>query len=617
MGKSNPEVLLVLIITMVIVGIIMDVGSVEGEKVNYDIKGLMGMNKTITSIENKNNDDKTLIEQQKSKLQTEMEIYRNETYNYTYFYPSQGNGTNNKLEVEYYLNHIAGTLEEVVLNSTSNYLLIEEEKDTSYVSINYYQEVPIFTELKSEVQEEGRELTIRIALGNAPVKLGRYKLEIRIKDIETNEVINLEESFILKSEIIYKEIINYLNTSQGYRELKTIGGVISPGDTVIQVGEIKDGMTNKTVTKDDGYISEMITRTSMGGEEIIQNTTLAKNMTGLVEQLGVEIGNNSVVEVIKIPAMDFIGNITVERSVKIGIDQALNSSWIETYELITNKTQIECDYEVRVEALGGNIEGTMWLGDIVEQRFKVTTLKVYDPSKETEEQFMVEDVKIKNYRENESMTLIEGMLKIREEGNILKVYSLCLGEYEKGGEILLYGQGNYSYELYLNDKKVYSSLEYRLMEDYGIELWEYETVPAENITIEDKEEPLYFAVTLVYRNSRQPAERVEGLKYWIGINEIQKSEVKDKTNAKRWVELEVQFEGNKTELYVWVEFTNGTIIKIYERIEVYYKPRPTSVNNKTSRRLVIDMGEMTKLVLGLGVMVVPIIAGVKVLKKIE
>ncbi|MHA1214653.1 MAG: hypothetical protein ACTSPG_05115 [Candidatus Hodarchaeales archaeon] len=202
-----------------------------------------------------------------------------------------------------------------------------------------------------------------------------------------------------------------------------------------------------------------------------------------------------------------------------------------------------------------------------------------------------------------------------KEGNILKVYSLCLGEYEKGGKILLYGQGNYSYELYLNDKKVYSSLEYRLKEDYGIELWEYETIPAENITIEDKEEPLYFAVTLVYRNSRQPAERVEGLKYWIGRNESSRKEVKDKTSDKRWIRLEVQFEGNRTELYVWVEFTNGTIIKINERIEVYWKSKTTSVNNKTSKEIVIDMGEVARLVVGLGVMTVPMIAGVIILRK--
>jgi len=595
----------------------MDVGIMDGEKVNYDIKRLLSIPKTTISNEIKDEDNKTWIEQQKSKLQTELEIFRNETYNYTYFYPTQENGTNNKLEVEYYLKYSAGALEEVIINTTDNNFVIEEERDTSYVFVKYCEEIPIFNELRSEVQEEGRELTIRIAMGNAPVKLGKYSLEFKIKDMVTYEEIDLEESFVLKSEIVYREITNCLNTNQGYKELKDIGGVISPGDTIIQVGEIIDVMTNKTLTKDDTYISGLMTRTSVGEEERIQNTTFASNMKSLVEQLGLDAENKTIVEVIKIPAVDFIGNITVDRTIKIGLIKELNGSWTETYELITNKTQIKCDYEVQVKELGGNIIGSVWMGDVVEQRFEVKTLKIYDIKEETEEPFTVRNVAIKNYRTNESKTLIEGMLRIRKNENILTVYSNCLGEYEKEGKVMLYEQGNYSYEIYLNNKKVYSSMEYRLKEDYGIELWEYETVPAENITIEDKEKPLYFAVTLVYRNSRQTAERVEGLKYWIGRNESSRKEVKDKTSDKRWIRMEVQFEGNKTELYVWVEYTNGSIIKIKEEIEVYYKSEPTSVKEKISKGLVIDTGEVVRLVLGLGLMTVPIIAGLKLMRKME
>jgi len=218
MGKSYPEILLALIMTMIIVGVFMDVGTMEGEKVNYDIKRLLSIPKTTISIEIKDKDNKTWIEQQKNILQTEMEIYRNETYNYTYFYPSQGNGTNNKLEVEYYLKYSTGILEEVIVNTTDNNFVIEEEKDTSYVFVKYYEGIPIFNELRSEVQEEGRELTIRIAMGNAPVKLGQYRLEFKIKDMVTNEEINLEESFILKSEIIYREkkqLLEYQSRIQG------------------------------------------------------------------------------------------------------------------------------------------------------------------------------------------------------------------------------------------------------------------------------------------------------------------------------------------------------------------------------------------------------------------
>jgi len=378
-------------------------------------------------------------------------------------------------------------------------------------------------------------------------------------------------------------------------------------------------MTNKTLTRSDTYISGMMTRTSMGGEEErIQNTTFASNMTGLVGQLGLDAGNNTVVEVIKIPAMDFIGNITVERSVKIGIDQALNSSWTETYELITNKTQIECDYEVKVKELGGNIIGSVWMGEIVEQKFEVITLKIYNINEATEEPFTVRSVAVKNYRINGSKTPIESMLKIRKNENILTVYSNCLGEYEKEGKVRLHVQGNYSHEIYLNDKKVYSSMEYRLKEDYGIELWKYETVPAENITIKDKQRPLYFAVTLVYRNSRQPAEKVEGLKYWIGRNESYRKEVKDKTSDKRWIRLEVQFEGNRTELYVWVEFTNGSIIKIQEEIEVYYyENEKKSVIKETLTGPVIEIEELGKFVVVMGLLVVVTVKVIKLIIKME
>jgi len=111
---------------------------------------------------------------------------------------------------------------------------------------------------------------------------------------------------------------------------------------------------------------------------------------------------------------------------------------------------------------------------------------------------------------------------------------------------------------------------------------------------------------------------VEELKYWIGRNESGRKEVNDKTSDKRWIRLEVQFEGNRTELYVWVEFTNGTIIKINERIEVYYhESDKKSITKETQTGPVIEIEGLVKFVVVMELLIVVTVKGIKLVRKLE
>jgi len=544
------------------------------------ILGLFGNqiyeNNTLQTTNWKNNQNKNIQQINPNNNTFENKIYqsitqynhinRNDSYTFNTGY-DLGDYQENIIDIKYYCNYSST---EYILNSTQDMiepLILEKGKIKSYTLVHFYNNTHPFTSEISTTWDSNNYLSLSLVIdfNDKPFKLGKYTCIYELVNSTYSLVYTEKDTFYL-TDIFEFETMKLLVYTPMYNlswsSLSSLtGNEISPGDKVALVGHLKKVTNQEILAHDNDLIDAYSITIKMGGHEVSQNVTFYNESSH--RELGIEGDNDQIITVIDIPVLSFVGNVEIFYELWVPIGWLNNSIPFDFLQIPSIHLEIPCNYHLSVEKNVQN-PSIVWMGQYLNFNMRIYPTLAYNKSIRLNKDFPIPNVVAKCYFLKNSTYEREVRFQTRITNNLIEVGHPGFGT-ETGMDL-----GSYKINISGNNKIIYlednvnQSLElfFNLIEDYKVVLYSNVIgIQTDQIQIFNKYENVRFGVDLQYKESNIVVSHKR--RFWIGLNENNRWKIEKSNITNRYVfDQSLHITENITELSVWVEFQNNSILKL-------------------------------------------------------